>query len=342
VRRVRIDLLDPVSTETFAIGGGVLPLAADFTAPVTQALGLERRPAARPYGIRDIARLGTCEGFSALTPGGPDRVPLILVEGAGHSPLMMAQLANEIAGAVDLRRRYQVWLYRFSTVAPLFFAAAQLRRDLARFQARLRADASAPYDGRGIAVAHGPGALLARSLIVAPGARVWDAVFATPIEQMDLSAYDRTLLRRLFFWDRSPVVDRVIVAREPRDLAALTAGVGARAPQLLLRQPPEFRQSVERIYGTQKRHLRPMSHLEPDGESDVGGEPICRAIAAAVHGADHALATLVASGRVDADAALYRSPDGSGPTTMSVAAQDDAPLGPLIARGILDWLRDDA
>jgi len=342
VRRVRIELLDPVSTETLAIGACMLPLAADFTAPITQALGLERRPAARAYGIRDTARLGTCEGFSSLTPSAPDRVPLILVEGAGHSPLMMAQLANEIAGAADLRRRYQVWLYRFSTIAPLFFAAAQFRRDLRRFHARLAADAAAPCDGRGIVVAHGAGAVLARSLLLEPGVRLWDAVFTSPIAQLDLTTFDRALLRQLFFWDRSPTVDRVIVAGEPRELDALTAGVGARAPQLLLRQPPEFRQAIERIYGMQRRHLRPALLDGPGAEKDgaIGGEPICRALAAVARAADHALATYLASSRVDADAALYGCVDDAGPSIMNVAAHDGAPLGSLTARGILDWLRD--
>ena len=343
-RRVRIELLDPVETATIAIGGCRLPLAADFTAPVTQTLGLEQRPAARAYGTHDSARRGTIDGFSALTPFAAHRLPLILLEGAGHSPLMMAQVANEIAGDPELRRRYQVWLYRFPTVAPLFFAASRLRADLDRLYSRLAASGS-PSAGHGTVLAHGVGAVLAKSLLVGSGSSLWDPAFSIPIERMTLRPEDRALLRHLFFWTPSMRIERVAVAGEPRNVEALTAGVGDRAVQLLLHQPPEFRMAIERICGGQKPYMHATSGARSawsgaDGMRSPYPEPICQAVADTALVADRALLALLAEATArEAGAALFTGRGGLVPVKTEMPRGDDTPLGPLLLRRMLDWLR---
>lgn len=344
VRTVRVELIDPVEVATLQLGDMTLPLAADFTAPVAQTLGLERRPAASAYGIRDNTRRGTVDGFTALTPFAPDREPLILVEGQGLSPLMVAQLANDVAGDADLRRRFQVWLYRYPMVAPLFFAASELRADLESFYTRLEAAAGRPLDGRGVVVAQGPGAVLAKTLLLDSGSTLWDAAFAAPLERMNLQAADRALLESLFVWQRSRRVGRVIVAGEAQNVDALTAGVGTRAVQLLQRQTPELRASVERIYGSQKQFLRgPARSAEdgPLGTRDEFPEPVCQALADAAVAADRALLALVA-GSADAsdETRLYVPAGGLAPLhAQRPKAAAPGVLGPQAASVLLDWLR---
>ena len=68
LRTVRVKFLDPVIAATVTLAGAALPLAADFTAPVAHTLGMERKPAATPYAIRDTARRGTVDGLRHRRP----------------------------------------------------------------------------------------------------------------------------------------------------------------------------------------------------------------------------------------------------------------------------------
>jgi hypothetical protein len=345
VRAVRILFKDPAADSVFTIGGAELPFAADFTAPVAQTIGRERRPAANAYGARELARRGTVDGFIALTPHAPELAPLVLMEGAGLSPIMMAQVANEVAGDSELRRRFQVWLYRFPMVAPLFFAASQFRADLERFYGRLEASCGCSLAGRGTVIAHGPGTVLAKTLLLASGTALWDGAFTSPIDRLDVRPPDRALLDALFFWTPSVSIGRVIVVSEPRNAEALTAGVGARALQLLQRQPPALRAAIERIYGSQRQYLRPVAL--PSGATTADGpreafadEPVAQAIAGAALGADRALLDLVAAEPADERAAaVFARSGGLAPVEVQVSMGSQELLGPDVLRRIGAWLR---
>ena len=318
VRKVRVQLEDPAACATTELRGVVVPLAADFTAPVSLTLALERKPSAVSYGIRAIERRGTVEGFSALTPGGAGRAPLILIDGAGLAPTLTAQIANEVAGTAALRDRYQVWLYRYAHTAPLFFATSQFRGDFERFLELINTAEGPQAAHRAVIVGHGTGTVLAKSVLADSGSVLWDALFSVPPEQTDLEAADRELLARLFKWQRAARVERVILIREPTNAGAIASGVGTRAVQLLKRQSGDFRSAIERIYRRAKRHLRTSgradfgSHAsDPSGEADV---PIVAALTQAALAADLALLSLlnVGTGSVS-DVTSYEPLTGLAP-----------------------------
>ena len=318
VRKVGVELKDPALCDVTTLRGVLVPLAADFTAPVSLTLALERKPSAVSYGIRAIERRGTVEGFSALTPGGAGRAPLILIDGAGLAPTLTAQIANEVAGAAALRDRYQVWLYRYAHTAPLFFAASQFRRDFERFLDLVGASEGWSAAQRAVIVGHGTGAVLAKSVLADSGTTLWDALFSAPAERTDLETADRELLARLFAWRRATRVERVILIREPTNASAIASGVGARAVQLLKRQSGEFRSTIERIYRRSKRHLRTgereehrAAHGDLLGAADA---PIVEALAHAALAADLALLSLLNVGTETVrDVASYEPATGLTP-----------------------------
>ena len=344
-RKVCVELLDPGEATTYVLGGVHLPLAADYTAPLALTLGLERRPAATPYGLRDTARRWTIEGFAALTPFGLDRAPLVVMEGIGLSPTMMGQIANEVAGDPVLRDRYQVWLYRYPVAAPLFFAASLFRSDLARFANRFAAATGRRQAGGVVIVARGAGAVVAKSLLADCGSAVWDAVFTVPPERLDVAPRDRALLERLLRWRRSAEIDRVVALAEPQNAEALVAGVGARAVQLVLHQSAPLRGAIERIYGREKHRLAaPLAARDPAASSysDADGypEPVCDAIAAAALAADRALLSLVrADDSADDYAELYLGAAGLRPVESWPAGSNEIPTERAVVRRTLDWMR---
>jgi hypothetical protein len=323
VRTVRVELKDPESVAVVGCGGIDFPLAADFSAPVAQTLGLGRKPAAVAYGIRDAARRGSVEGFTALTPSAPGRAPLVLMEGVGLSPLMMAQIANEVAGDTVLRERYQVWLYRYATTTPLLFAAHGFRADLERFHALVERVSGGDAGRRAVVVGHGAGAAIAASVRHGSGAAIWDAVFATPLHKIEMSTADRASLEALFFWEPSTRIRRVAVVAGSGYSDALAAGVGDRALRLLQRQSPEFRTTLERMYRTLKRYVRPLAHapVSPawlDGSEQ--SDPVREALAAAAIAADRALLARAANGGAAVDARAWPTRDNVGNSGTRAAA----------------------
>lgn len=343
VRSVRVLLEDPATSNSFSVGEASLPLAADFSAAVGQTIGRERRPAARAYGAHDAARRGTIDGFVALTPFTTDAAPLVLMEGAGLPPLMIARIANEVAGDADLRQRFQVWLYRFPMTAPLFFAASQFRTDLERFCSRFEGATGVALSGRVTVVAHSTGVVLAKTLVAASGTSVWDAAFTVPIERVDLRPTDRTLLELLYRWTPSTRVERIIVAGEPRNVDALTAGAGVRAIQLLKRQSPALRSAIERIYGSERQHLRSLPlgsgvSSEVDGSDPFFTEPVCQSLAGVALATDRALLTLLDTTDLRA-AATFTPRGGLIPTASESSDAGNDPLGPRVLRRVVEWLR---
>ncbi|MBS0393526.1 MAG: hypothetical protein JSR54_02815 [Proteobacteria bacterium] len=341
VRAIRIVLADPVADATVRFGTADLPLAADFTAPVALTLTRERRPATSAYGLREPSRRGTVDGFVALTPYSPTLAPLVLVESGALPALTMAQVANEVAGSPGLRQRYQVWLYRLPPATPLIYAAGRLRADLQRFGARLRA--AGGRDDSTTIVAHGIGAAVARTLLLDSDAALWDAAFRQPATRLGFDERDRALLDSLFFWNAVPNVERVISLGEPDNREALVAGSGARAVQLLLRQPVRLRAAIERIYGLARTVIGPPP--APAGATDATpaesffDDPTCRAIAGIALAADRALLDL-SGPPPGAAAALY----GRGAQRLAgsgfVAAESAGTLDSRAVGDAVAWLHD--
>jgi hypothetical protein len=329
VRSVRVRLLDPDSVEVMRVHGAELPLAADWTAAVAFQLGRERRPMVAATHETHDGR-GSGNGFTPLTPLGSTRSPLVLVEGNGLSPLMMAHVANEIAGDAELRARYGVWLYRYPMTAPLVQSASRLRADLERFCARLDVPG---LQARATVVAQGPSAVLARALFIDSGEALWDAVFATPPELTALGARDRRMLESLLRWRRSARVARIVAVNLPDNLPAMAAGVGERAVQATQQQSKQRRAMLERVLGTTRRSLRPA----PIGPTRFA-EPLHEAVYAGALAADRALLGLLDDTPSTLGAVLYDVAAGSAPAD-TLAVRDGAPLGPQALRQLLAWLR---
>jgi hypothetical protein len=352
LRAVRVELVDPIRAATVSIAGALAPLAADYTAPIAHTLGSGRKPAAAAYGLRNAARRGTIDGFIALTPFAPGRVPLVLVDGAGFSPLMMAQIANEIAGSDDLRQRFQVWRYQYATSAPLFYSASVFRDDIESLSTRIEQTIGRSFAGRAVVIAHGAGAVLAKTLLVDSATRLWDAAFSSPMPLLTLTSADRSLLERVFFWERSRRIDRVIVVDEPGNAAALSRGAGARAVRLLLSQPAAFRDAIGRIQVGLKRYLRPA--LADNGAADAAepfgvsgfAEQVFQPLSDVAVACDRALISFVASadgttpGTDTARAiAVYSAARGLTPVMSETPRAGLGAVGPGAVHLILGALR---
>lgn len=326
VRSVRVRLFDPEATDRVRLFASDLPLAADWTAAVAFQLGQKRRTTLAAAGD---APADPMNAFTPLMPVVPGRAPLVMLEGSGLSPLMMAHVANEIAGDPQLRSRYCAWLYSYPMTAPLVQSAGALRRDLERFCAKLEREGAGV---RATVVAQGPSAVLARTLLTETGDALWNGVFTETPDAIALGAHDRRRLESLLMWTCSTRVERVIAVNLPDNLAALAAGVGERAVQAVQQQPKPRRAAFERLFGATRRWLRPAS-----GPGARHAEPLHEAIYAAAVAADRTLLSLLAE--VPAGGTVLYDPAVGSQPTDALTVADGTPLGPQALERLLSWLR---
>jgi pimeloyl-ACP methyl ester carboxylesterase len=231
---VRLRIVDSRRTPETCFAGRAVPLAADLTAPLAYTWSRSRAALLGRQGLRGGPEVARLHGVRLLEPYDPRRIPVVLVHGLGSSPQAWRNLANEILGADALRERFQVWLYAYPTADPFVVAAARFRADL-----RASLDALGVRGDPGIVVVgHSMGGLLAKSLVVDSGPRLWNAAFAAPADRLGLDAADRAALESALVLKPWPEVRRVVFLATPHGGSELADAWWARLVQTLIRPTP--------------------------------------------------------------------------------------------------------
>lgn len=221
ITSVEIALHDPRNVDAICMGTREVTLAADFSAPIAYELA---RAKLRVAGRR--ALLGARDqrirfGLRLTEPYDPQRIPLVLVHGLASSVEAWRELTNDIVGAPELRKRYQVWHYMYPTSDPVMSAASEFRRSLREFlDSEARNEPPPPM----VVVGHSMGGLLAKSLTVDSGLAIWNAAFTVPPEQITLTPDARQVFESAFILKPWPEVGRVIFMGVPQRGSDQTRG----------------------------------------------------------------------------------------------------------------------
>ena len=240
IRQIEIQLLCPLQRNSLKVGGETQPLAADFTVP--WAALLSRSSELIRLKVLDPLRREPKRDprLYLMEPYDPDKEPLILIHGLFDTPLVWAQLSNELWSDDSIRQRYQIWHYLYNTSAPALYSGRILRNQLREVRAMLDPDGSDPAMRATTVIAHSMGGIVTRSLITRPGDVFWDAAFTRPIEALNLSDEDRASLRHAFFWEPETHVRRVIYIAVPHLGSVDAYSRRGRMAQWLVRPPNKF------------------------------------------------------------------------------------------------------
>jgi pimeloyl-ACP methyl ester carboxylesterase len=168
-----LDVYDPYRYETAEVGGRIVPLTANFTAPY--ALWLARSQFHREAGralFSNAAALSKPRIYQ-MQPYDPQRRTIVMIHGLASSPEGWINLVNEIMGDAQLRQRYQVWQVFYPTNLPIPENVRNIRAALA--------DALHPGD-RVTLIGHSMGGVISRLLVVDSADGLWQAFFDHPID----------------------------------------------------------------------------------------------------------------------------------------------------------------
>ncbi len=212
-----LELYDDMETAAVQIGGNSVPLESETTAAL--AYQLEGSPVwdFEFAGFRkgDFSLGSQMDNLLMLHPYRPGRIPVVFVHGTASSPARWAEMANELMNDPVLAQRYQLWFYIYNTGNPVAYSAMGLRESLQRAVQDLDPQGQDPAMHQMVVVGHSQGGLLTKMTVVNSGTRFWDAHHEVPIEQIQMSADTKDMLRRTIFVEPLPSVTTVVFICTP-------------------------------------------------------------------------------------------------------------------------------
>ncbi len=244
-RTGRLELYNPLTVQAIEVRGRTVPLETDLTTPLAYFLSDTKLTSAAYVGFLRADALKSRYGIHMLEPYQPGKIPVVLVHGLLSSPLTWMPVFNDLRADPELRQRFQFWFYFYPTGDPYIATAADLRRDLEGLRADLDPDHKDAALDRMVLVGHSMGGLISKLLTVDSGDDFWRLVSDRPFGDLTLRPETRDELRRIFFFQREPCVQRVIFLATPHHGSRLSPSPAGRLADELVRLPQGLMSAVQ-------------------------------------------------------------------------------------------------
>jgi hypothetical protein len=235
----RLHLIAPRWRNTIQFNGQRFPLAADFSAPLLSYGRLNELWLGFINMIRGENMRNT-PGLLLGEPYDPIRIPVIFIHGLLSSKYIWRRTVLALLQDPDIRRRYQFWVFSYSTGNPISLSALRLREDLAFAQKGF----GMQHDV--VLIGHSMGGLLARMQVTNSGRTIWNAVFGPGAEELYSKVPNDSRVKHALIFQANPAIKRVIFVATPhRGSGLAVGGIGAiaiwliRIPSDLLHEIPE-------------------------------------------------------------------------------------------------------
>lgn len=224
-----------------------------------------------------------------LEPYQADKVPLIMVHGLLSDPDVFLHMVEAVRADPVLRKRYQIWVFRYPTGDHVLNSAAALREQLAEaFECQHTSACQSAEAGqhdlescdtaaqRAVIVGHSMGGLLSRLQVTNSGDRLWQCIANVPIEQLQGSPQQLHRLRKSYYFQANPNIGRVVYIATPHHgsqwasrcigrIGATLAGIwepNREGYQEIVRDNPNaFSGDYSESFPSSVELLRPSNHL---------------------------------------------------------------------------------
>lgn len=262
VYQSRLELYDPMRTNTIQVGSMTVPLESDTTTP----LAWMAANAPSPKGIKglmDPQALKDAQGLYMLQPFQKDKIPVVFVHGLISSPMTWLPMVNGLMGDPALRERYQFWYFAYPTGNPVFYSATLLRESLENARKTFDPDGTNPAFNNMLIVGHSMGGLLSKSMVQDSEDRLWNAVSKTPLADLPIPRDVRELVERLFFFKPLPFVTEAVFISTPHRGSEMALGTIGQIGKALVTLPFTLAQVSASFLGSLAKlgHSLPISGL---------------------------------------------------------------------------------
>lgn len=253
--------LDVLQSESFELAPGrVVPLEVDFTTPL--AYMTRKTPLFNflAYTLLPEESRGM-QGLYMIQPYDPNRIPVVFVHGLMSNMRTWIQMINTLQNDPVIRKRYQFWMYTYSSGTPVLFSAATMRESLNRTVAEIRKRYPGNQLDRMVLVGHSMGGLLSKTAIQKGRGHLLSLLLKeeASFEEVtqDLTTEDRELVRQVLEFEPLPYVKRVVFLAVPHRGASLATSAVGRLGAYLIRLPGTLvtrsAAIMDRIFRKQKK-----------------------------------------------------------------------------------------
>jgi pimeloyl-ACP methyl ester carboxylesterase len=146
-------------------------------------------------------------------------------------------MINSLTADPELRRRYQLWNYVYSSGNPLPISVGELRDALTAMVQKLDPEGKDPALRQMVIIGHSQGGLLTHCAAIDTGDRIWNALRTERFEDVKMSEAERERLRHMLFLEPLPFVSRVVFISTPHRGSYLAGGFARRWARRLMSLP---------------------------------------------------------------------------------------------------------
>lgn len=182
---------DPYASASITVAGHELPLGANFTAPY--GVWLSGSNFARE-SIRNLFGRGVGDqtpNVYLMQPYDPTRETVVMIHGLASSPEAWVNVANEIMGDENLRKRYQIWEVYYPTDLPIPVNLKRIRDALNVTFAHFDPLGTAIASNGAVLIGHSMGGVIGRLLVSTSDEKLWKTLPLRPNLRSDESARAR-------------------------------------------------------------------------------------------------------------------------------------------------------
>ena len=236
-----LELIDPLRNSEMrwetSPGGRSLSLAYDLTTPVARQFGSKKFTILSTLGVLlpDLVTMRT--GLYMQEAYEPGKIPVVFVHGLASSPLAWAQAVNELRGDPEIRKRYQFWLFYYTTGNPILSSAARFREAINDVRQEFDPEHLDPALDRMVLVGHSMGGLLSRLALVSSGQEFWNLASKIPSEELKMELALKERLVQALIFEPVPSVERVIFISTPHRGSPLGYNLIGQLTSSLIRLP---------------------------------------------------------------------------------------------------------
>ena len=218
----RLQIFDPRESDGMLMGDTLMPLETDVSTPLARYLSNKDLSLLDTWGYLRPDRADKISGLYMVQPYDPDRIPVLMVHGVWSSPMTWMEMFNDLQADPEIRRKYQFWFYLYPTGEPIAFSAAKLREELQQ----VRRDCD-PYHRNHrldemVVVGHSMGGLISQMLTINSSDKLWSSVSNKPVDSLKASDEVKSDIRRVFFFESNPSVDRIVTIASPYNGSSLS------------------------------------------------------------------------------------------------------------------------
>jgi pimeloyl-ACP methyl ester carboxylesterase len=230
-----LQILDPGATTTVTLAGKSRPVAADLTAPEALLIA-ERHP--EKFALSSLLhtdKFAKSARVVMVAPYRTNRIPIVFIHGLADSPVTWVPMINGLNASPEIRKKYQLWVFRYPSGLPYTLSSALFRRYLEAIYQKY------PNTPKAVLIGHSMGGLVADMMIRdSAGTQYCDDVLGKPLDQFQIEPDQLKTVKESLIFNASTHVGKVIFIATPHKGADMASGLIGRLGSRLVRLPAKL------------------------------------------------------------------------------------------------------